>query len=500
MAALTLQQTIADALNGTAIEAFWAGTSFLVASTVFQPTFSMISDIFGRKWTLFGAVVAFTVGSIVAAVCKSMPVMLVGRCIQGVGGGGIIALTEVLIADLIPLRQRGKWMSIRSLTWSLGTVIGPIIGGALAESAWRWIFWLNLPFCGLGLIFIPIFMNLRQEFQPLKDRLKTVDFGGAVIFTGSLTSFLVPLSCGGIMYSWSSWRTLVPLMVGVAGLAAFVVYEITVPSRPLIPMKIFQHGTVVFNYLACLLHGIILWCMLYYLPLYYESALGYKAVIAGAAILPLTFTIAPLSAVTSILISVTGKYRWALWSGWSVSTLGLGLLYLLDSQTTVPQWIFITVVPGLGLGVLFSSMMLAVQASPDPQFISITAAMAAFFRTLGQTVGVAIGGVVFQNRIHKEFLGRPLLAAMADSWTQEAASLVQYIQSLPQNAMRGEMESAYADALGIVWLVLCGAAGLGLVSCFFVKGSSMDQEFQPAQGMKDTEKEKGTEMSETLSV
>lgn len=302
------------------------------------------------------------------------------------------------------------------------------------------------------------------------------------------------------MYSWSSWRTLVPLIVGVAGLAAFVVYETTVPSRPLIPMKIFQHGTVVFNHLACLLHGIILWCMLYYLPLYYESALGYKAVIAGAAILPLTLTIAPLSAVTSILISVTGKYRWALWSGWSVSTLGLGLLYLLDSQTTVSQWIFITVVPGLGLGVLFSSMMLAVQASADPQFISITAAMAAFFRSLGQTVGVAIGGVVFQNRIHKEFLDRPLLAGMADSWTQDAASLVQYIQSLPQNVMRGEMESAYADALGIVWLVLCGAAGLGLVSCFFVKGSSMDQEFQPAQGMKDAEKEKGTEMSETLSM
>ncbi|KAL4917377.1 major facilitator superfamily domain-containing protein [Aspergillus aurantiobrunneus] len=476
--------TIADALDGSAIEAFWAGTSFLVASTVFQPTFSMCSDLFGRKWTLFGAVVAFTVGAIIAAVADNLTVLLAGRCIQGIGGGGILALTEVLIADLIPLRERGKWMSIRSLTWSLGTVLGPIIGGALAESAWRWIFWINLPFCGLGLLFIPIFLNLRPERIALKDRLLAVDYLGCVLFTASLTSFLVPLSWGGVMYPWSSWHTLVPLIIGVAGLVVFIICEMIIPSRPLIPMKIFQTPTVALNYLACFLHGIILWCILYYLPLYYESSLGYSAVIAGAAILPLTLTVAPLSAGTSVVVSLTGKYRWALWSGWTVSTLGLGLLYLLNAETSVPKWIFITLVPGIGLGVLFSSMMLAVQASADPRFMSITAAMAAFFRTLGQTVGVAIGGVVFQNRINFEFTRRANLAGMADKWTQDAAGLVQYVQSLPHGVLRSDMERAYADALDIVWLMLCGTAGLGLISCALVKGYPMDQAFKPTQGIE----------------
>ncbi|KAL4931818.1 major facilitator superfamily domain-containing protein [Aspergillus undulatus] len=477
--------TIAEDLDGTAIEAFWAGTSFLVASTVFQPTFAMFSDLFGRKWTLFTAVVAFTIGSILAGAAPNLKVLLGGRVIQGIGGGGIIALTEVLIADLIPLRERGKWMGFRALTWALGTVIGPIIGGALAESAWRWIFWLNLPFCGLGLLGIPVFLKLRHDPISLREKLRQVDYAGAILFTASLTSFLIPLSWGGVMYDWNSWRTLVPLILGGVGMVAFTVFECYVSARPLIPMAIFRTPTIVINYLACLLHGAILFCILYYLPLYYEASLGYTAIIAGAAILPLTLTVAPLSAIASILVSITGRYRWALWSGWALTTLGLGLLYLLDSETTITQWIFLTLVSGLGLGTLFSTMMLAVQASADPKFLSITASMSAFFRTLGQTMGVAIGGVVFQNRIHHEFSINPRLSEMADDLTADAAGLVKHIQSLnAADILRVAMEVAYADALKVVWLFLCGLAAVGLVGSFFVKGYSMNQAFKPSQGIE----------------
>ncbi|KAL4962001.1 MDR family MFS transporter [Aspergillus stella-maris] len=475
--------TIAEELHGTAIQAFWAGTSFLIGSTVFQPTFSMASDLFGRKWTLFTAVVAFTVGSIVAAVAQNLTTLLAGRCVQGVGGGGIIALTEVLIADLIPLRERGKWMSFRALTWALGTVIGPIIGGALAESAWRWIFWLNLPFCGIGLIMIPIFMKLKQQPMTMKERFMGIDYLGCFIFTGSLTSFIMPLSWGGIMYPWDAWQTLFPMLLGAAGLVGFVFVEMGRP-RPLIPMAIFRTRSIIINYLSCLLHGAILFCILYYLPLYFEAALGYTAVIAGVAILPLTLTVAPLSAIASILVSITGRYRWALWSGWAVTTLGLGIMYLLDSETTVVQWIFLTLVSGLGMGTLFSSMMLAVQASADPQFLSITAAMSAFFRALGQTMGVAIGGVVFQNRIKHEFSNLSGFSNEAQELSMDAAGLVKIIHGLPQGEARWEMESAYADALKIVWLFLCGLAGLALLASFFVKWYSMDQTFKPSQGVE----------------
>ncbi|KAL5341645.1 major facilitator superfamily domain-containing protein [Aspergillus crustosus] len=364
---------------------------------------------------LFAAVVAFTLDAILAAVAEGFTLLVVGRCIQGVGGGGIIALTEVLIADLIPLHERGKWMGFRALTWAFGTVIGPVIGGALALDAWRWIFWINLPFCGLGLSAL--------------ESLATVDYLGSVLFVGLLSSFLVPLSWGGIMYDWDSWHTLVPLIIGAVGTT-----------------------TTAVNYLGCFLHGMIMWCVLYYLPLYYEASLGYTAVIAGLAILPLTLTVAPLSA--------------PIWFGWAVTVLGTGIFYLLDANTSIPPWIFITLVSGIGLGSLFTSMMLAVQASADPAFLSITASMAAFFRTLGQTVGVAIGGVIFQNRIIKVQLEQyPGLQGRASELARDAASLVQYIQRLPSSeGERADLEEAYADTLKIVWVTLCGLAGLGLVS------------------------------------
>ncbi|KAL4910616.1 major facilitator superfamily domain-containing protein [Aspergillus multicolor] len=372
---------ISEDLGGTAVEAFWSGTSFLVCSCV----------IYARM--LFGAVVAFTLSAILAAVSQHFGLLLAGRCIQGIGGGGIIALTEVLIADLIPLHERGKWMSFRAVTWAFGTVLGPVVGGALADNAWRWIFWISLPFCGLG-----------------------------------LPSLDTPL-LGGL-------RRLCPLCR-----VPIVAYESFIPRQPLIPIHIFRNPTTAINYLGCFLHGMVMWCVLYYLPLYYEACLTYSAVVAGVAMLPLTLMVAPLSAITGIVIAKTGRYRWAIWMGWALTTLGIGILYLLEAGTSIPKWIFVVIVSGLGLGTLFTSMMLAVQASADVRFLSITATMAAFFRTLGQTVGVAIGGVVIQNR----------LGVQAE-----------------RSSERAGLEQAYASSVGVVWLTICGIAGVGFISGLFV--------------------------------
>ncbi|KAL2816687.1 major facilitator superfamily domain-containing protein [Aspergillus granulosus] len=486
--------TIARALGGTSVEAFWSGTSFLVCSCVFQPVFTLSSAIFGSTRMLFAAVLAFTLGAILAAVAQEFTLLIIGRCIQGVGGGGIIALTEVLIADLIPLHERGKWMGFRALTWAFGAVMGPVIGGALAEHAWRWIFWINLPFCGLGLALIPVVMRLQRDHSPLWNRLATVDYIGSVLFVGSLSSFLVPLSWGGIMYAWDSWHTLAPLIIGAVGLVVFAIFESAVPKYPLIPMKIFRTPTTVINYFGCFLHGMIMWCVLYYLPLYYEASLGYSAVIAGASIMPLTLTVAPLSAVTGVLIAKTRRYRTVIWIGWILSTLGMGIMYLLDTDTTVVQWIFLTLVAGIGVGSLFTAMMLAVQASTDPAVLSIAASMAAFFRTLGQTVGVAVGGVIFQNRVREELSGHASLSGMASEIARDAASLVQYIHSLPlgdggadRTSERALLEKSYASALGIVWATLCGLAGVGLISSLFMKEYSMVQDFKPQQGIRGDE-------------
>ncbi|KAJ5662263.1 uncharacterized protein N7477_009879 [Penicillium maclennaniae] len=447
--------TISNDLGGTATEAFWAGTSFLVASCVFQPIFSLASDLFGRKSILWLAVSAFTIGSILAAVSHGFGLLLVGRCIQGIGGGGIMALTEVLIADLIPLKERGKWFSIRSGTWALGTVVGPLIGGGFTESSasWRWIFWINLPFCGLGLILIPIFLRLDKVPLPLRESLAKVDYVGCVMFVASLAAFLIPLTWGGIMYDWDSWHTLVPLILGLVGLLTFFLYERFIAAHPLIPVVIFTNMTI--------------------------------PVIAGVAVFPESFTVAPISVITGIVAAKIGGYRWALWSGWPISILGLGLLCLLDANTSILKWVFINLVCGIGLGLLYPSVMLAVQAAADPKYLTMSVTMSPFFRVLGQAVGVAIGGVVFQNRIKAEFGNHPSLGQTAEAFAQDASSLVQYIKTLPKGSEERELiESLYAKSLMIIWAVMCGVAALGLITGLLTKGYTLNQAFTSKQGLK----------------
>ncbi|KAJ5103588.1 Efflux pump [Penicillium argentinense] len=203
-------------LGGTVIQAFWAGTSFLLTSTVFILTFGSLSDTFGRKYTILLALVLFTVGSIVAGAAHNLNIVLVGRSIQGAGGGGILILTEVVITDYVPLRQRGTYFGYASAVWALGSVTGPVIGGALAEAAsWRWICWINIPICGVGFILVIEFLNLKSVPGSFVPKLLTVDWVGAFLLTASATSLLLALSWGNIMYPWSSWRTIVPLVLGL---------------------------------------------------------------------------------------------------------------------------------------------------------------------------------------------------------------------------------------------------------------------------------------------
>jgi hypothetical protein len=193
---LTSSKTIATKLKGTtAIEAFRCGTSFLLCSTVFQPTWASFSHIIGRKSVLLTALALFTAGTIVCSDAGSIGVLLVGRCIQGVGGGGLVALTYVIVTDMVTLRERGKWMSIISLQWAIGSIIGPVIGGGLAEkTTWRWIFWLNIPFCVIAAIGVPFCLRLNTKEGSVWTRLKSFDWFGSFLFVAATTSFLIPLT------------------------------------------------------------------------------------------------------------------------------------------------------------------------------------------------------------------------------------------------------------------------------------------------------------------
>ncbi|KAI9701069.1 MAG: hypothetical protein M1836_001738 [Candelina mexicana] len=485
---------IANKLHGSAIEAFWAGTSFLLTSTVFQPSWASFSHIFGRKPMLLLALAFFTVGAIIGAVANNFATLLVGRSIQGVGGGGIVALTYVIVTDMVTLKERGKWFGLISMTWAIGSVSGPVIGGAFAEKAsWRWIFWINLPFCGVAFVAIPLFLRFNYTVGSIFEKLKRVDWIGSCIFVASTTAFLIPITWGGIQYSWTHWRTLTPLILGVFGLLAFVLYSKLTPLDPLIRGSIFKSRTALVSYFGTVIHGTILWSMLYYLPLYYEAAKDLSPILSGVALFPQTFTVAPASVIVGVAITITGRYRWAIWSGWILTTLGVGLLILLETNTPTVKWIFLNLVSGMGLGILYPAMSFSIQASASNADLPFAAAMFSFFRAFGQAIGVAVGGSVFQNSMKRNLQTYAALRPKADEFSKDASALVTYIKQMGPGEVKQKAEiiQAYVGALRTVWIVMCALAAFTLfLSCVFTQGLSLDRELETDQGFRDGVKKK----------
>ena len=333
------------------------------------------------------------------------------------------------------------------------------------------------------MVLVPITLRLALKEAKLGEQLRRVDWIGSVLFVGSTTSFLIPITWGGVSYAWDSWHTLVPLIIGLVGLIIFVIFEEFLAKEPLIRMDVFKNRTNAATYFQTVIHGMILWCILYYLPLYYETVKGQTPISTGVSLFPETFTVAPAAVVTGILITKLGRYRWAIWGGWFLTTLGTGLLCYLHVDTPTVSWIFLNLVSGLGMGILFPSMAFSIQAATPSKDLAFAVGLFSFFRSFGQSIGVAIGGTIFQNQMKKELLTYPLLASQATEYSADASSLVQVIKKMPAGQARTELLQSYTDALQIVWAVMTGLAFLGLLSSALIQGLDLDRALETEQGM-----------------
>ena len=380
--------------------------------------------------------------------------------------------------------------------YAIGSVSGPLLGGVFSEKvSWvslchprssdsvltqeqRWIFWINLPFTGAGLIMIPLFIRLGVPKSTFFRKLADIDWTGSVIFIASTTGFLIPLSWGGVSYPWSSWRVVAPFCISTMGLMLLYVYEERVAKNPIIRTSIFKNRNAAIAYICVVIHGMVVVGSLYYLPLYYEAVKGLSPILSGVALFPETFTVAPGAFTVGFLISRTGHYRWAVWTGWVITTLGLGFLYLLDVNTTTVQWIMMNLVVGVGLGFNYSALGVVLQAATSEEDMSSAVAMFTFFRLFGQAIGVVIGGVVFQNQIKTKLLEAPPdLAAMAEEYASDGSALAQLIIALPPTPSKVILIQAYADSLKMFWIVLTAISAAALFVSLWMKSHSLDREF-----------------------
>ncbi|KAL5315344.1 hypothetical protein ACEPPN_016211 [Leptodophora sp. 'Broadleaf-Isolate-01'] len=201
------------------------------------------------------------------------------------------------------------WLLYES-EWAIGSVVGPVIGGAFAEKAtWQWIFWLNIPFCVFATVGIPFCLRLHIKGGSIWTKLRAFDWFGSFLFVAATTSCLIPVTWGGVMYNWFSWRTLVPLILGLFGLIGFTLYSFYISTEPLIRRTLFNTPTAIVAYIGTLVQGLIVWSLLYYMPLYFEVAKNYSAITSAIAIFPFTFTVAPAAVIVGLVITKTGRYR-----------------------------------------------------------------------------------------------------------------------------------------------------------------------------------------------
>ncbi|KAB5583489.1 major facilitator superfamily transporter [Coniochaeta sp. 2T2.1] len=466
--------TLALGLGGTASDAFWAGTSYLLTCAVFQPFIAAVSDLFGRKELLLISIGFFTLGTLLCApLAKNFPVLLAGRSLQGIGGGGIITMGQVIFSDIIPLRQRPKYFSMVQGAWALGTVLGPLLGGLFVEKAtWKWCFYINFPFCALGFVMVPLFVKLRAPKSSFVSKLARVDWVGGFLFIGGTTSFLIGLSWAGVQYKWSSAQTLAPIFVGINAVVAAVAWEVYFAKEPFLRPRLFSSLSSLAAYACAFGQGALIFCALYYVPFYFTAAKFHGPIQSGLDLLPVSVLLLPGSIVVSFLTTRLGRFRWAIWIGWAITALGSGLFLLLDVNTPTPTWAAIMCVFGIGNGMILTSINVAIQAISKAEDCGRAAAMYAFMRTMGMCIGVAVGGTTFQNvmadKLHQ--LGLP------DAIAKNAEAFVHRLWTLePTDPVRIGSLEAYVHGFHAVFWVMTGIALAGLLVSFFIRRHSMDK-------------------------
>lgn len=443
----------------------------LKRSAAVQPLYSQLADIWGRRWPMITALAIFAVGSGIAGGSTSASMLIGGRTIQGLGAAGINVLVEIIICDLLPLRERGKFMGLMFMFIVLGSVSGPFIGGILVDRvSWRWVFYLNLPFCGLCLILLFLFLRVQRPDSGLstKESLKRIDVLGLFILCGAISSLLYALTYGGTRYDWSNPGIIVSFVIGMVGIILFFIYQISpLCKHPAMPKVLFGNRTSVAGLLATFMALMVSYVPLYFLPVYFQAVQRVSPERSGVQILPFSAAYCVSGLVGGILVSKLGRFKAVHIVSFALMIVSLGTFTLLDRNTTMAVWVILQLIYGWSLGTPNPSLLTAIQADiPDSLNAASTGAFA-FVRSVATIFAVSVPAAVFGNRFDQLLTTADVVsdpdtqAALARGLAYEKASR-EFIDSFPENIQDGII-SLYELSLQRVWYVSIAFAGAGLI-------------------------------------
>lgn len=484
---LTSEKDLANVFNTPLISTLWVNTIYLVASATSQLFFTMMCDVFslGPVWIV--AVVCTTIGTGICSGSMCLIEIVVGRLIQGIGGGGALGLCFVIMEESAPKSIHSRYSCYILLTRLIGFILGPIIGGIFVDyTSWTWAFYFNFIFCALGLLAIPFAVDLRVSKNIPLRKWRVLDWTGGAMASFGSAAILVGISWGGVSYGWDQWQALVPVGLGIFVMVVLVFYESKYAVHPQFGRRVFRDLPTTMAYVGCFCHGFVvssvasifkipanifaqIFCQLQFFTFYFLCTRYFSATLSGVALFAITgFAVTPAAVVGILLANESKCSKWIISGGWILTTLAAGCSILLDRITPTVGWVILLLTLGLGHGLLLSSYNIRVQSIPKNEEAALSTkpiTISLFMRAWGMAVAVPIGGVIFLSCFGN---GLQSLGLDWDVINTARGYIVLMDQTQMSDGERDIIKDASASALQVVWEVIAGVSALGGISSIFL--------------------------------